>query len=264
MLAGALSYRLFIFTLPLAFFLVSGLGLVASAVGNDLNVLADSVGLAGVVAEQVASVAESSSWWVVLSSFLVLVYATRVLFRAVTIVHALAWEHSAASVRVGVRPLAVFGGAVLCQIGLIAAVGAIKNQTAIGGILAIVAFAFALGALWLLISLRVPHANARWTELIPGSLFYACGVFLVVLFNILILDRLLEEKSNTYGALGIAATLLLGFFLLGRVIVGAAVLNATLYERHRRTDSSRRTPISRQSNNGRTRRSPAHRPRAAS
>ena len=73
------------------------------------------------------------------------------------------------------------------------------------------------------------------TDLIPGSLFYAFGVVLVVLSNILILDRLLEEKSSTYGALGMAATLLLGFFLIRRVIVGAAVLNATLYDRRRRT-----------------------------
>jgi len=124
---------------------------------------------------------------------------------------------------------------VICQVALVAAVGAINRKTAIGGILAIVAFALALGALWLLVSLRVAHADARWTDLIPGSLFYAFGVVLVVLFNILILDRLLDERSSTYGALGIAATLLLGFFLIGRVIVGAAVLNATLYDRHRRT-----------------------------
>jgi uncharacterized BrkB/YihY/UPF0761 family membrane protein len=243
MLAGALSYRLFVFALPLAFFLVSGLGLLANAVGSGPNALADSVGLAGVIAKQVASASGSSSWWITLSAFLVLVYATRVLLRAVAIVHALAWERSAASVSVGARSLAVFGGVVICQVGLVAAVGAINRRTAIGGILAIVVFAFALGALWLLVSLRVAHANARWSDLIPGSLFYAFGVILVVLFNILIFDRLLEEKSSTYGSLGMAATLLLGFFLIGRVIVGAAVLNATLYDRHRRThDDEGRKP----------------------
>jgi len=234
MLAGALSYRLFVFALPFAFFLVSGLGLLTKAFGSDPNALANSVGLAGVIAKQVASASESSSWWITLSAFFVLVYATRVLLRAVAIVHALAWDRSAAAVKVGAGSLAVFGAAVICQVGLVAAVGAINHQTAIGGILAIVAFAFALGALWLLVSLRVAHADARWTDLVPGSLFYAFGVFLVVLFNILILDRLLEEKSSTYGSLGMAATLLLGFFLIGRVIVGAAVLNATLYDRHRR------------------------------
>jgi uncharacterized BrkB/YihY/UPF0761 family membrane protein len=104
--------------------------------------------------------------------------------------------------------------------------------------LAVIAFVFALSGLWLIVSLHVPHAGARSMQLLPGSLFYAVGVLCVVLFNILILDQLLKEKSSTYGALGIAATLLLGFFLMGRVIVGAAVLNVTLYERRGRRGGS--------------------------
>ena len=55
-----------------------------------------------------------------------------------------------------------------------------------------------------------------------------------MLFNILILGTLIQSKTSTYGALGTAATLLLAFFILGRVIVGAAVLNATLYDRRSR------------------------------
>jgi hypothetical protein len=65
---------------------------------------------------------------------------------------------------------------------------------------------------------------------LPGSLFYAIGFTGVLLFNILILGNLIQSKTSTYGALGTAATLLLAFFV-GRVIVGAAVLNATLYQR---------------------------------
>ena len=57
----------------------------------------------------------------------------------------------------------------------------------------------------------------------------------MLLFNVLILGHLIQEKTSTYGALGTAATLLLDFFLYGRVIVGAAVLNATLYERRSRS-----------------------------
>ena len=98
---------------------------------------------------------------------------------------------------------------------------------------------FALAGLWLIISLEVPHSNARWTDLIPGSLFYAIGFCGVVLFNILILGSLIQTKTSTYGALGTAATLLLAFFLVGRVIVGAAVLNATLYERRSRSRDQR-------------------------
>ena len=45
---------------------------------------------------------------------------------------------------------------------------------------------------------------------------------------------MIKEKSTTYGALGIAGAVLLDLFLIGRVIVGAAVVNATLYERSSR------------------------------
>ena len=231
-LAGALSYRLFVFVLPLAFFIVSGLGLLASAVGIEPHVISNSVGLAGVVTKQVASTSKgASSWWVALSSFFVLVYATRVLLRAVAIVHSLAWEGSAASVKMRPRSLGVFAAALMGQLVLVAAVGAVNHQTAIGGILTLVAFVFAFAGLWLIISLEVPHSNARWTDLIPGSLFYAIGFSSVLLLNILILGNLIQSKTSTYGALGTAATLLLAFFFVGRVIVGAAVLNATLYRR---------------------------------
>ncbi len=231
-LAGALSYRLFVFALPFAFFVVSGLGLLASALGLEPQVISNSVGLAGVVTKQVESTAKgASNWWVALTSFIVLVYATRVLLRAVAAVHSLAWERSAASVKVSLHSLWVFGAVLAAQLGLVAGVGAVNHQTTIGAIFTLVALVFAFAGLWLVVSLEVPHADARWADLIPGSLFYAVGFLGILLFDVLILSNLLESKTTTYGALGTAATLLLAFFFLGRVMVLAAVLNATLYER---------------------------------
>jgi uncharacterized BrkB/YihY/UPF0761 family membrane protein len=235
MLAGALSYRLFVFALPLSFFIVSGLGLVADALGVRPNVVVNSVGFAGTVTKQVESAAESGSdWWVALASLFVLVYVTRVLFRAVTIVHALAWEGSAAGVKVKARPLEIFAAAVFGQLLLVTGVGAVAHQSPLGGLVALVVLLAALAGLWLVVSLQLPHSDARWAELIPGSLFYAIGMLGVQLWNILILGKLIDSKSTTYGALGMAAALLLGFFLMGRVIVGAAALNATLHERRTR------------------------------
>jgi uncharacterized BrkB/YihY/UPF0761 family membrane protein len=235
-LAGALSYRLFVFALPLAFFLVSGLGVLASALGVDTHRIMNSVGLAGVVTKQVETASgSSSSWWAALISFLVLVVATRVLLRSVAIVHSLAWERSAASVKVTSRTLGIFAAVLVGQMALVGCVGAVDHQTPIGGILTLVASMFALAGLWLVVSLQVPHSSARWTDLVPGSLFYAIGFTGVVIFNILILGELIKSNSSTYGALGIAATLLLAFFFVGRVIVGAAVLNAALYERRLRS-----------------------------
>jgi hypothetical protein len=135
MLAGALSYRLFLFALPLALFVVSGLGLLASAIGFEPKLITNSVGLAGVVTKQVASTTKgNANWWAALASFFLLIYVTRVMLRAVAIVHSLAWERSAASVKVHRRSLAVFGAALAGQLLLVAGVGAIDHQTAIGEI----------------------------------------------------------------------------------------------------------------------------------
>ena len=240
MLAGALSYRLFVFSLPAAFFAVSGLGLLAKAVGVEPHLISNSVGLTGVVTKQVANTAKGgSNWWIAVSSFFALVYATRVLLRAIAIAHSLAWERSAATVKVTSHSLGVFGVALSGQLLLLIGVGAVNHQTLIGGILMLVVSVFALAGLWLIVSLELPHSDAGWTDLIPGSVFYAVGFTGVVLFNNLILGHLIHSKTSTYGALGTAATLLLAFFFVGRVIVGAAVLNATLFERHPRPPDQR-------------------------
>ena len=44
-----------------------------------------------------------------------------------------------------------------------------------------------------------------------------------------------SSKQGTYGSLGLAALLLLGLFLISRLMIGTAVLNATLWTRHKRS-----------------------------
>jgi uncharacterized BrkB/YihY/UPF0761 family membrane protein len=231
-LAGALAYRLFVFALPLGFFLVSTLGVLADALNRDPQTLGKDAGVAGVVTQQVASAASgSSNWWVALSSFLLLVYVTRDLYRGFAIVHALAWERSAALVKVTLRSLGVFDACIACQLALVGLVGAARSDSQVGGIAALIFSTLAIAGIWLLVSLRLPHSTAKWRDLIPGSLLYAIGFFGVQVFNIYLLGRMLESKSSTYGTLGTAGAILLSLFLIGRVGVGAAVLNATLFER---------------------------------
>ena len=57
------------------------------------------------------------------------------------------------------------------------------------------------------------------------------GTQCLYLFNVLYLNRHIQSASAAYGALGIAASALLWLYLLGRLIVAAPVLNATLWER---------------------------------
>ena len=50
------------------------------------------------------------------------------------------------------------------------------------------------------------------------------------IFNIYITTRLVENRANTYGALGIVTALLFSLVLVGRLMVVSAELNAALSE----------------------------------
>ena len=234
-LAGALAYRLFLFALPLSFFLVSVLGLASDAANESPKQLAKSVGMLGLVTSQVASASNGSSGaWVALTSFVVLVYVTRVLLRAVSIVHALAWERSGRAVKVPPRSLGVFAVGVAGMFLVVVGAGAVRHEGSVEGLLVTIASGLAFAAIWLWVSLSLPHADARWFDLIPGSLLFGVGILCVQVFNVYFLTRLLQDKAHTYGTLGAAAAVLLGLFIIGRVIVLSASLNATLFERRTR------------------------------
>jgi hypothetical protein len=85
----------------------------------------------------------ASNWWVALTAFVALAYVTRTLMRALAIVQALAWTGSAASVKVSPRSLGIFGAAVFRQLALVAGVGAVRHQSAIGGIVALIRLSYA-------------------------------------------------------------------------------------------------------------------------
>src|SRR4249919_33704 len=135
-LAGALAYRLFLFTLPLAFFLVSVLGLASDAANESPKEIARSVGMLGLVTSQVAATSKGGSGaWVALTSFFILVYVTRVLVRAVSIVHALAWQRSGRAVKVSGRTLGVFAVGIVAMLLVIVGVGAVRHEVSWGGVL---------------------------------------------------------------------------------------------------------------------------------
>jgi membrane protein len=85
--------------------------------------------------------------------------------------------------------------------------------------------------LWLLVSVRLPHHGTHWTALIPGALVFGVGIELLQVVIAYFITPYAIAKQGTYGALGVAAALLVTLFMISRLIVGAAVVNATLSER---------------------------------
>jgi uncharacterized BrkB/YihY/UPF0761 family membrane protein len=86
--------------------------------------------------------------------------------------------------------------------------------------------------LWLAVSLLLPRdRRAPWTALIPGALLVGITVCAAHLASVYLLAHRVQRASELYGSLGIAAALLAWLYLVGRLMVGSAMLNATLWDR---------------------------------
>jgi uncharacterized BrkB/YihY/UPF0761 family membrane protein len=232
LLAGALAYRLFVLALPTALLLVSGLGLYADTVDKSTSEVAKDAGLNGVIASQVASTASGGARWLVFVLMIpVVLYALAKLHRAVAIVHAIAWHGSGRGVRLAPRGIALLGAAIVVDAAAAETVGWIRRTDEIPWITALLVYLVVVGGVWLVVSMHLPHRDARWTAFVPGAALVGAGLLVVNVFNVYVTTRVVEGRANTYGALGIAAALLLSLFLVGRVIVVSAELNALLDHR---------------------------------
>jgi uncharacterized BrkB/YihY/UPF0761 family membrane protein len=232
LLAGALAYRLFVLLLPTALLLVSGLGIVADTVDKSTTKLAQESGLHGLIASEVATAAAGKHRGVVfVLTIPVVVYAMVSLYRAVAKVHALAWHGSARRVRVTPTGVAVFAAAIVLDVAAAWVVGWIRRSDQFGGIAMLLVYLVLVGGSWLAASVWLPHRPVRWHALLPGAAVVGVGMLFVNVFNVYITTRLVENRADTYGALGIAAALLFSLVLVGRLMVVSPELNAALDER---------------------------------
>jgi len=127
-----------------------------------------------------------------------------------------------------------FLGLLLC-LGVVSAVASGLRSWSTGpGVVATVVAVAPYAGVWLVLALRLPHGDAPWTALVPGAVVYGAGTEIIHGVIAYAITPWALAKQGTYGALGLAAALLVGLFLISRLVVGSAVLNATLWERGRR------------------------------
>ena len=233
LLAGALAYRLFVVLLPTALLLVSGLGVYADTADESTTKVASKAGLHGLIGSQVAATAAGRARVLV---FILMVpavlYATVKLYRALAIVHAIAWQGSGRGTRVTRRGVGALGAALAATILAAEVAGWARRQDSWGGLVALLVYILGMGCAWLVVSMQLPHRDARWPWLLPGALLLGVGALFVNFFNVYVTARLVEDRANTYGALGVATALLFSLVLVGRVMVVSAELNAAIDERH--------------------------------
>jgi uncharacterized BrkB/YihY/UPF0761 family membrane protein len=240
-IAGSLAYRLFIWLLPLALIAVAGLGIAADASSESPEEAAESLGLEGLISSSITNAANSPNRWYALAIGIpVLIWATRSLYRVLIVAHRLIWTDVRAAapkpkLLASLRLLVLF----LC-FGVVSTLASAVRAWSTGpGVLATVVALVPYAGLWLLVTVRLPHRDAPWTALIPGAAVFAVGLELFHAVLVYVITPWALAKQGTYGALGVAAALLVGLFLISRLVVASAVFNATLWEReHRRRDGA--------------------------
>jgi membrane protein len=102
----------------------------------------------------------------------------------------------------------------------------------LGPLIAFVLESAVFAAAWLLICLRLPDSRTTWTDLLPGCAVFGVGFATLNLVSRVYLPYRISQASEMYGALGVAATILVWLLIIGQVIVSAGLLNS-IWTEHR-------------------------------
>jgi uncharacterized BrkB/YihY/UPF0761 family membrane protein len=236
LISGALAYRLFIWLLPFVLVVVGGIG-VASSASESPQETTHALGLTGVVSRSVAEASRGSSrWYALLIGIPILLWASRSLLKALIVAHRIVWGDLRRT-----APKPTVGNTLRFLLFLVGyfAISELARWLGIwtgSTLVRIVAGTLLIMLWWLLISIQLPHGGAGWIGLLPGAVVVGAGIELLADVGVYFLVPRVESSQSTYGALGIAAGLLFGLFLISRIVVGGAVLNATLWERRTATE----------------------------
>lgn len=233
-LAGAVAFRFFLFIVPYVFVLVFVLGIGADATNEDPTDLARSTGILGIAASAVDATAKASTWAQIFTLGLAvwaLMSGARTLVKSLRAVHALVWQVKLQKAR-HLTLLALAAIAVMTALAaVVRLVGLIQRESVILWIVSIALLVSIPAGLWLYCTLHVfPSApGTTWRDLLPGALFVGIGVQLLHVFTVVYISRSIESKSETYGAMGAALTILLWAYLMGRLVTGSATLSAVMW-----------------------------------
>ena len=233
-LAGALAFRIFLFMVPVVYVIFTVLGVVSRALGHDPAQLARGAGITGVLAGTVVKVADQSAWTLaalVVGAVVTMLITAGGLLKALYVVRWLIWRVPRVK-PAGLAPMLVLIGLALAGSALGVAINDVRTSVgAAGAVLALLLITGLSFAGWWWVSWRLPHAPVPARALIPGAVLMAVGADVLQLLTTYWIGNLVARKTSTYGAVGIALAVLLWVYILGRIMVGSAGLNAALYYR---------------------------------
>ena len=229
---SAIAFRLFLFFVPLLLFVVGLAGFVATWV--DADSVNDSAGLTGSLAVQIntaLSQTEGTRWAAVLLGLVGMASTGRSLSKVLVATSCLAWRLPMTS-KASMRVVGAIVG-LIAGIGLVAAiVNRIRSELGFG--VATVSFAGALvvyALAWVVLSMMLPRASTDPGALLPGAALVGITLAGMQAVSQLYLPNRLSRASELYGAIGTTIVTLGWFFIVGRAMVLAMVLDAVVHER---------------------------------
>lgn len=236
LLACAIAYRVFLWLLPLALLITAGLGFSEAAGGGQTERIGGDLGIGKSVIAVVADAArqaERSRLPLLALALFGLYTAGGAGAKTLIAVHRFAWGMPPSRTKGGPLAALAFTGGAAVLVALAAGAQFVRHRSPGLGLTATAMVAVAYAAVWLAISILLPHGEAPWVRLVPGAVFVGIGTQLLHLVSVYYLSDKIHSASELYGGLGFAATLLLGLYLFARFVVAAAVLNAALWESSR-------------------------------
>lgn len=243
LLAGALAHRLFLWLLPFTLVLVAGLGFLEASSKDGPKDFSDRTGIVGIASQSIsraAADAEHTRFFALFIGLPALYFGSIGAIKAFRTVSALAW--GVPDDRRWNKPLGVLGflGLLVAAFGILMVGTALRHASPGPGVVATILAVFgfvgvAFVALWVL-----PHPDVPWTAVLPGAVLLGFGMEAIHLLTVYFISYKVSSSSETYGALGVAAGLLLSLYIVGRLFVASVILNVTLWERdhHRPTEGA--------------------------
>jgi uncharacterized BrkB/YihY/UPF0761 family membrane protein len=238
LLAGSVAFRMFLWAVPFALLLVTIVSLITHDPGGEGTGLLSSMGISGELAQSLRDVAREqrpNQAWALVIGLGGALWTSRGLLRSLRVTSAAVWGLGYVRSRVNpLRSALVLMGVVLGLLVLMGFVARLRDAMPVLGLVTTFAMLIVPALLWLGISLHLPRPEeVPVRALLPGAVLVGAGVQGLHLLTVFVLVERADRAQSVYGAFGVAVVLLLWFFLLARVFVSAAVLNAVLWEHER-------------------------------
>jgi uncharacterized BrkB/YihY/UPF0761 family membrane protein len=234
LLAGGLAYRLFLWLLPIGLVGAEILGFWVDANEESIEDAAKELGIGGAAVASAADAVETNSTnriLLLLTGLVLLAWFSLAFVRALQLAYSLAWGLPRPRLHHPLYAVLLFNGLFLTVAVASAGLAWLRQELGLVGAVGLVLTITSQAAVALLVMWLLPRRAERWQELVPGAVLIAVGSQVLSLAVVFYFAPRIGRSSELYGTLGAASVLLVWLYLVARLIMSGAFLNATLWER---------------------------------